>query len=91
MRLACKGIRIPWYDFIWFSEPGGNVSHIADHGIEIEDAEAIVCSPMATGFSRATGRPMATGITADGRWAVVVYEFVDSVTVCVITAFEVDA
>jgi hypothetical protein len=46
---------------------------------------------MATGFSRATGRPMATGITADGRWAVVVYEFVDSVTVCVITAFEVDA
>lgn len=82
---------MPWYDFIWNSERGGNVSHIAEHGFHIEDAEAIVCSPLANGVSRATGRPMATGITADGRRAVVVYEFVDSVTVYVITAFEVHA
>ena len=82
---------MPWYDFIWNFEPGGNVSHIIDHGIAIEDAEAIVCSPIATGFSRATGRPMATGRTADGRLAVVVYELIDSVTVFVITAFEVDS
>ena len=34
---------------------------------------------------------MATGMTKDGRLAVVVYEFIDSVTVYVITAFEVDA
>jgi hypothetical protein len=54
-------------------------------------AEAIVCSPIATGFSRATGRPMATGVTTDGRLVVVVFEFIDGVTVYVITAFEVDA
>ena len=82
---------MPWYDFVWNLEPGGNASHIADHGIAIEDAEAIVCSPMATGISRATGRPMATGMTKDGRLAAVVYEFIDSVTVYVITAFDVDA
>ena len=82
---------MPWYDFIWNCEPGGNALHIAEHGISIEDAEAIVCSPMAGGLSRATGRPMATGATADGRLVVVVYEFVDDFTVYVITAFEVDA
>jgi uncharacterized DUF497 family protein len=82
---------MPWYDFIWNSEYGGNALHITEHGISIEDAEAVVCSPMAIRFSRATGRPMATGVTADGRLVVVVYEFVDDVTVYVITAFEVDA
>lgn len=82
---------MPWYDFIWNRESGGNLLHIAEHGISIEDAEAIVCSPVATGFSRATGRPMATGVTKDGRLVVVVYEFIDGVTVYVITAFEVDA
>ncbi|MFM8633588.1 MAG: hypothetical protein ACKOEX_02060 [Planctomycetia bacterium] len=82
---------MPWYDFIWNRESGGNALHIAEHGIAIEDAEAIVCSPIATVFSRATGRPMATGVTTDGRLVVVVYEFIDGVTVYVITAFEVDA
>jgi uncharacterized DUF497 family protein len=82
---------MPWYDFIWNSEFGGNALHIAEHGISIEDAEAVVCSPMAIRFSRATGRPMATGVTVDGRLVVVVYELVDDVTVYVITAFEVDA
>jgi len=60
-------------------------------GVKAEDAEAIVCSPLAAGFSRRTGRPMATGITSEGCLAVVVYELIDDVTVCVITAFEVDA
>jgi len=82
---------MPWYDFIWNVEPDGNVLHIAEHGISIGDAEAIVCSPIATGFSRKTGRPLATGVTTDGRLIVVVYEFVDRMTVYVITAFEVES
>lgn len=82
---------MPWYDFVWNSEAGGNAAHIAEHGISVEDAEKIVCNPLVTGFSRATGRPLSTGITVDGRLVVVVYEFIDPVTVYVITAFEVDA
>ena len=82
---------MPWYDFIWNPEAGGNAAHIAEHGISIEDADLIVCRPLATGLTRATGRPMATGFTADHRRIVVIYEVIDPVTVFVITAFEVDA
>ena len=82
---------MPWYDFVWNIEVGGNAAHIAEHGLSVEDAETIVCNPLLTGVSRATGRPLATGFTADGRLAVVVYEFIDPVTIYVIAAFEVDA
>ena len=82
---------MPWYDFIWNEEVGGNVLHIAEHGISVEDAESIVCRPLAAGLSRKTGRPMAIGTTSEGLLAVVVYELIDDVTVYVITAFEVNA
>lgn len=82
---------MPWYDFIWNTEVGGNVLHIAEHGFSVDDAESIVCRPLATGVSRRTGRPMALGTTSEGRLAVVVYELIDDVTVFVVTAFEVDA
>jgi len=32
---------MPWYDFIWNDEPGGNVAHIADHGITPEEVEYV--------------------------------------------------
>lgn len=76
---------------VWNFEIGGNARHIAENGVSVEDVESIICGPIATGSSRNTGRPMATGITADGRLIVVVYEFIDGVTVYVATAFEVDA
>lgn len=82
---------MPWYDFIWNVEPGGNVLHIAEHGVSVDEAESIVCRPIAVGSSRSTGRPMATGVTPHGRLLVVIYEFIDDVTVYVITAFEVES
>ncbi len=81
---------MPWYDFVWNFEPGGNASHVAEHGITTDDVERIVCNPLGLGTSRTTGRPLATGLTFDGRLVVVVYEMLDSVTVFPITAFEVD-
>lgn len=81
---------MPWYDFVWSFEHDGNVVHISEHGIGIEDVEMIVCNPLALARSRTTGRSMATGRTADGRLVVVVYEMIDSVTVFPITAFEVE-
>lgn len=81
---------MPWYDFVWNDEPGGNVEHIAEHGLSAEDVEAVVCDPLERKISRSSGRPAATGYTPDGRLIVVVFEMLDDTTVYPVTAFEVD-
>ncbi len=37
---------MPWYDFIWNDEPGGNVEHIAEHGLTPDDVETVICNPL---------------------------------------------
>lgn len=81
---------MPWYDIIWNHEPGGNVEHIADHGITTAEVEAVICDPLETTTSRSSGRPVATGYTADGRLLLVIYEQIDDVTVYPVTAYEVE-
>ena len=80
---------MPWYDIIWNFEPGGNVDHIAQHGLTPEDVEAVICDPLEKTTSRSTGRPVVTGYTADGRLILVVYEEMDDVTVYPVTAYEI--
>ena len=81
---------MPWYDFIWNDEPGGNVEHIAEHGLSTEDVEAVICNPLEKTTSRSSGRPVATGYTADGRLIFVVYDEIDECTVYPVTAYEVE-
>ena len=81
---------MPWYDFIWNDEPGGNVEHIAEHGISRDDVETVVCDPLETGTSRSSGRPIATGHTPDGRLIVVVFEEIDECTIYPVTALKVE-
>jgi hypothetical protein len=81
---------MPWYDFIWNDEPGGNVEHIAEHGLTPDDVEAVICNPLEESTSRSSGLPIATGYPLDGRLVVVVYEKIDDITVYPVTAFEVE-
>lgn len=30
---------MPYFDIIWNEEPGGNIEHIAEHGLTPEDVE----------------------------------------------------
>ena len=55
---------MPWYDIIWNFEPGGNVEHIAEHGLTPEDVEAVIRDPLDKTFSRSTGRPVRDGLHA---------------------------
>ncbi len=80
---------MPWYDIIWNYEPGGNVDHVAQHGLTPEDVEAVICDPLEKTTSRTTGRPVVSGFTADGRLILVVYEEIDDVTVYPVTAYEI--
>ena len=61
------------YEFRW---NGHNLEHIAQHGVEIDEAEYVVEHP-DSGFPRAEpdGKYRAWGQTAAGRYLQVVYIF----------------
>ena len=78
---------MPFYLFYWTEEI---VDHLDQHGVTIDEFEAIVQRPDRNGYSRSSGRPFAIGQTEDGRTLLCVYEFVDETTIEPITAFEID-
>lgn len=82
MRFA----RITWDDP---DDPDGNVEHIAQHELTVEDVEHVLLAPTSTGLSRSTGLPVVWGYTSDGRYIIVVYEQVDEGTIRVVTAYDV--
>jgi uncharacterized DUF497 family protein len=80
--------------FIWDLEddPDGNVQHVAEHGLTIDEVESAFHSPDSwTDESRSSGRSITLGTTHTGRTIAVVWEEVDEnpLTVVVVTAYEV--
>jgi uncharacterized DUF497 family protein len=74
---------------IWNEEPGGNVEHIEEHGLTIEDVECVLANPDRVGRSRSSGQPCAFGCACDGTYIIVVYEPIDADTIYPITAYQV--
>jgi len=70
-------------------EPDGNVQHLLEHGVSIEEAEEVLFDPRSIhGVSRSSGRPLVFGQMAAGRHLAVVFEEVadDPPTIRPITA-----
>jgi uncharacterized DUF497 family protein len=78
--------RILWDDP---DDPDGNVQHIAEHGLTVEDVEEVLSNPTSAGTSASTGRPCVWGYTLEGIYIIVVYEEIDQDTIRVVTAYEV--
>lgn len=78
---------MPFFFYQWDDE---NEQHVAEHGITPEEFEEVVSDPVETKESRSSGRPMAFGYTASGKYLACVYEFLDDVTVYPVTAYEVE-
>ena len=78
---------MPYCRFLWDDE---SCEKIEQHGITIDEFEAVVCDPLENDISRNTDRPIAIGLGDDGRLIVCVYEFVDEFDVIPITAYEVE-
>jgi uncharacterized DUF497 family protein len=79
---------------IWDLEddPDGNVEHIAEHGITVDEAEEVVLDPRSrSGKSRRSGRPQVFGWTSSGRYITVIWDEVsdDPRMIYPITAYEV--
>ena len=80
-----------WPQIIWNEEPGGNVEHIEEHGLSIEDVECVLANPERQGMSRSSGQQCVFGYTPHGIYVIVVYEQIDEDTVYPVTAYEVTA
>jgi hypothetical protein len=77
--------------FIW-DDPDdleGNVQHVAEHGLTIDDVEAVLQSPTREGRSQTTGRPCSFGYTPSGEYIIVIYEPVGDDGAYPVTASEV--
>jgi hypothetical protein len=76
---------MPYYEFLWTDEI---VDHLAEHGIDPDDFEHVVCHPTSKGVSRSSNLPAAWGYTPDGRYIIAVYEELDEMTILPVTAYE---
>ncbi len=81
-------------EIIWDldDDPDGNVQHIAEHGVDVEEVEEVLRSPASrTGRSRSSGRPQAFGWTSTGKFITVIWEEVsdDPRMIYPVTAYEV--
>lgn len=70
-------------------EPEGNIRHIAEHGLTIEDVEHVLENPTDEAVSQSTGRTCCFGYTPGGDFIIVVYEQLDEDAIRPITAHEV--
>jgi hypothetical protein len=73
-------------------DPEGNVQHLREHDVSIEEAEELLLDPRSgRAVSRSSGLPTAFGWTSTGRHLAVVYELVDDdpLTFRPVTAYDV--
>jgi uncharacterized DUF497 family protein len=66
------------FDFVeWDSDgdPRGNVQHIADNGLTIDEVEDVLFDPGSRSVqSRSSTRPALIGQTSTGKMIIVIYE-----------------
>jgi uncharacterized DUF497 family protein len=77
---------------IWDDEPGGNVQHIADHGLTPDEVdEVLLDDTIPTAYSHSSRRPCKFGHTFTGKHIIVVWDEVqdDPRMIYPITAYEV--
>lgn len=70
-------------------DPDGNLQHIAEHGLTVDEVEEVLINPTNEGTSKSTGRPCAWGYTLEGVYIIVVYDRIDQDTIRMVTAYEV--
>jgi len=74
---------------IWDYEEGGNVEHVDQHDFTPEDVEFVLLQADEEATSDSSGRPCVFGYTPDGEYIIVVFEWIDEVTILPVTAYEV--
>ncbi|MCY2988046.1 MAG: hypothetical protein NTY19_09310 [Planctomycetota bacterium] len=70
----------------------GNVQHIAEHGITVEEVEDVLCAAEEVVASHSSGRPITFGEASTGKYLAVVFEVVEEEPLAVypVTAYETE-
>ena len=73
-------------------DPDGNVQHIAQHDLTVEEVEDVLYSAEEVLASHSSGRPITFGETRTGRYFAVVFDIVeeDPLAVYPVTAYETE-
>jgi uncharacterized DUF497 family protein len=74
---------------IWDYEEGGNVEHIDEHDLTPEDVEFVLKQAGEQEASDTSGRPCVFGYTPADEYIIVVFEWIDEITILPVTAYEV--
>ena len=77
--------------FIWDDpeDPQGNVQHIAEHGLTIDEVEFVLENSTGKAKSDSSGRPCRFGYTPADEYIIVVYERIDDDMIYPVTAYHV--
>ena len=67
------------HQIIWDldDDPDGNVQHIGEHGLEIEEIEEVLEAAEEVIASDSSGRPLVFGHTSTGKYIAVAFDIVD--------------
>jgi len=82
---------VAFHRFIWDDpdDPAGNVQHIAEHGLTIDEVEFVLQNPVSAANSDSSGRPCCFGYTPAEEYIIVIYEQMDDDGVYPVTAYHV--
>ena len=74
-------------------DPEGNVQHIAEHGITMDEVEDVLYAAEEVLASNSSGRPITFGETTSGKYIAVVFDVIDDdpLSVYPITAYETNS
>jgi uncharacterized DUF497 family protein len=70
-------------------DEGGNVQHIAEHGLSPADVEQVFRSLEEETISESSGRPAVIGWTDAGDLVFVAYDQIDVDTIYPVTAYKI--
>jgi uncharacterized DUF497 family protein len=83
------------HQIIWDldDDPGGNVQHIAEHGLSIDEVEDVLFAADEVVASYSSGRPIVFGETGSGKRIAVVFDVVEENPLAVypVTAYETES
>jgi uncharacterized DUF497 family protein len=77
------------FEQIIWNDERGNIEHIEEHGLTVDDVEYVLANTDDESVSRSSGQPCVFGFTPDGRYVIVVFEQIDAETIYPVTAYEV--